>query len=346
MPSTCPLFARRWPLAALLLASLSCSSVPAPGQGLGANWPCRTIPLPFRPDRGKPPVVTALAVQPDHRLLAAAGDDHVIYVLDVASGEERQRLEGHTDWVHTVAYSPDGRVLASAGVDRQVIFWDAATGRKRCVLSGSKGAVTKLAWSHDGQRLAATGFDCHLRIYDVASHQLLRELDGSCPDLRALAFSHSDRLIAAGGRSGRIRVWRTDDFQLQQEYEAHRKRIRALCFSPDDKRLVSAGEDQRLYVQQLSSRRGTALSSGSAKMFSLTFLGPDQLAAGGSDNLIRLWDLKTGRELGRLPGHDGSVAALVCAGGLLVSGSYDTTVRIWTMEDRVAEGPQKTREVK
>jgi WD40 repeat protein len=75
----------------------------------------------------------------------------------------------------------------------------------------------------------------------------------------------------------------------------------------------------------------------------MTFFGPHHLAYGGSDNLIRLWDLSTAREIGRLAGHQGSVAALDCDGELLVSGGYDTSIQVWTIKDRVAESPGRRR---
>ena len=315
-------------------------------QDMVPGWPCRTLQLPARADLDKPPVITAIGLQPGSHLLATAGDDHVIYIWDVATGQEVRRLVGHTDLVHTVSFSPDGKILASAGHDRQVIFWDAATGRQRFVLSGSRGAVTKLAWSHDGARLAAAGFESQLRIYDDGGHHLLKELDGPGMDLRALAFSQDVQWIAVGGRSGVVRVFSADDFHPSLEYRAHRQRVRALLFSPDSKQIVSVGEDQKIHVRALDSSQGTDLPSRPAKMLSLAFCGPQQLAVGGSDNLIRLWDLSTGSEIGQLAGHEGSVTALAADRNLLISGGYDTAVRVWTIQDRVAGHVPRTREVK
>ena len=61
----------------------------------------------------------------------------------------------------------------------------------------------------------------------------------------------------------------------------------------------------------------------------MTLFGPGRLAAAGSDNRIHLWDLDGRREIGQLSGHSGSIAALASQAGLLISGGYDTTIRIW-----------------
>ena len=62
---------------------------------------------------------------------------------------------------------------------------------------------------------------------------------------------------------------------------------------------------------------------------------------GASDNTIRIWDLKSGREETRLLGHTGSVSSLDYQprSGVLISAAFDTSIRLWTplaTEDKVA----------
>ena len=46
---------------------------------------------------------------------------------DVASGELRRTLEGHTAWSRSIAWSPDGGALASGSGDDTVRLWDYET---------------------------------------------------------------------------------------------------------------------------------------------------------------------------------------------------------------------------
>ena len=68
-------------------------------------------------------------------------------------------------------------------------------------------------------------------------------------------------------------------------------------------------------------------------MRSLCFCGDRLLASGGSNNLIHLWDVATRQEKCCFVGHTGSIATLVydSKNGTLLSGSFDTTVRVWTV---------------
>jgi len=56
--------------------------------------------------------------------------------------------------------------------------------------------------------------------------------------------------------------------------------------------------------------------------------------SGGRDNIVRLWDLETGRCLRALTGHTGWVRAVAWSADerLALSGSDDTTVRVWEIE--------------
>jgi WD40 repeat protein len=154
--------------------------------------------------------------------------------------------------------------------------------------------------------------------------------------MRSVAFSPDGKMVAAGGRNGKIRIWRTEDGTMINDLSVHRQRIRDLAFSSDSRRLATCGDDRLVNVMDLTTGQSIQLPMQPCKVFTLTFVDDDRLATAGSDNLVKVWSLTRRDVIASLPGHTGTISTLVSHDGLLISGSYDTTVRIWSEENNVA----------
>ncbi len=202
-------------------------------------------------------------------------------------------------------------------------------------LPAHRAAVYSLAFSPDGSRLAAAGFERKVRMYDPQSHELVGELEGPDTDLRSVAFSPDGTQLAAAGRNGKIRVWTMPTGEVRQEVAAGTGRIRTLAWLPDGQKLVSAGESRML--QRLGRRRrASARASSTAAPASCcrwSSVEKHLIATGGSDNVVRVWNWQTQTEADGLLGHTGSVASLAFdpSSRTIISGSYDTTVRVWRL---------------
>ena len=310
----------------------------ARGEAAMESWESIDVRLPHREGRVKPPIVTALAIRATGKQVAIAGDDHLVRIWDVGERRFTSELSGHVDLVRAVAYSSDGTLLASAGNDGRLLIWDAAT-NELLRQHHQQYPVTRIVFDHSDTHLATVGYRSPLRCFDVRDGREIRALSCPCEDMRAVAASPDDRYIAAGGRNGLVRVWEMTSGEIVHEFAAHRQRIRALEFSPDSELIASCGDDRVVRVSVVDGRDPILLKGPPAKVMSLTFCGPRQIAAGGSDNLIRIWDVDSRAESARLSGHTGSIMALVYSGTTLASAGYDTSVRIWKRTHNVAGDP-------
>jgi WD40 repeat protein len=282
------------------------------------------------------PVLTALALSPDLGRIAVGGDDHRLHLFDLNDGRVLGRLSGSVDWVRAVAFLDDQSV-AAVGDDGCLRAWDLASGRLLYERRLTGTVLYALVRVPGAGRLATGGPDGLVHLVDERTGQELQRLAAADDEVRALAASPDGKRLAAAGRDGRIRQWTfLGPRAAPLDLPGHTQRVRALAYSPDGSRLASAGDDRqvRIWVPDTGAS-ALVLPLCPAKFHSLAFCGPDRIAAGGSDNLIRLFQLSTGVELQQLVGHRGSVAALGFAPGpgLLVSGAFDTTACVWTIGD-------------
>jgi WD40 repeat protein len=111
-----------------------------------------------------------LSFSPDGKLIAAAGgswNHGQIIIWDLATGETKYTLEGHTLMVNSLCFSPDGSRLASGSNDGTIKLWDMQTGEEVLTLRGHKSGVLSLAFSPDGHRIASGSIDWTAKVWDA-----------------------------------------------------------------------------------------------------------------------------------------------------------------------------------
>jgi WD40 repeat protein len=325
---------RDWLIGAALGASIASLPAWTTAETPEAAQALRVLQARPAPGHREPPVITSVVLQPGGKLLAVGGDDHVLRIWDVASGELRHELAGHRDWIRAIAFLPDGQRLITAGNDRRLLEWTISDGgvvHRQLALAPQ--AISDVAIGVEAKQFVAAGFNKTLCLFDAASGQTEKKLDCPCRDMRCVSFAPDGLQMAAAGRNGKIRFWTAVDAEPTRTVKGHTQRIRALAFSPDGARLASAGEDRVARIWDVATgQMDIELPTPGAKVMSLAYIDRERIATGGTDNKIRLWDLVTRRELAVLEGHTGTVATLDAQNGVLVSGSYDTTVRIWSID--------------
>ena len=258
----------------------------------------------------------------------------------------------YTPWelVMAVAWSPDGTSLAVSAGDNIHLYradnWERIT-------SLSVGALThSLDFSPQGGWLAAGSRDGKLRLWKVAD---LLAGQAAAPVLTMLAhkkgvngvvFSPDGQRLATGGNDAVARFWDPARGTLTGMTIGGSFAVPSISFTPDGAILAVVNGD-KVRLREVGSERITGTFQADASLYQVVF-SPDGrlLAATGSDNLIRIWQVgqayRTGQEHYPEPllffGHDGAAGtfrALVWKaifspeGRLLVSAGGDGTVRLW-----------------
>ncbi len=279
------------------------------------------------------PVVTAVALQPRGNLVATAGDDHVVRLWDVRQGRLVRELRGHEDWVTAVAFCRDGSKLFTGCRDQKVLIWESSTGRLLGSLGQHDNAITAIVVSPKNDMVAVSGFRSPLKVYDLNSKKLLGQLACPCADIRAIAFSADMQFLAAAGRSGVVRVWNMRAGS-KVDINAMRRRVWSVVFTPDSKLLV-AGESELISLfEPTGGQLIKRFENRDGKTRAMTWLDGEQFAVANTDNTIRLFSRQSSQPHTVITGHTGSIATLDYRDRTLISGSFDTTVRIWSLHQQ------------
>jgi cytochrome c len=249
--------------------------------------------------------VNAVAALPDGRF-ATGGADGRIAIWGKEGGAPARVLEDHQAQVSSLALSPDGKTLASGSWDRTIRLWPLDGGAPR-VLEGHRDSVNAVAFLADGT-LASAGYDATLRLWsaDAAAPPAIFTLPSP---LNTLAALPSGRL-AAGCADGHLRVVDKSG-KTVAEAKISATPITSLAASKDGRLIAAAGLKGAIAVLDAGNLAAVHnLVGPGLPVWSAAFT-PDArfLLTGGTDGIVRQWDMATGEHVGAIVAGPGDPLA-------------------------------------
>ncbi len=230
---------------------------------------------------------------------ATASEDGQVTIYGPLPFGLARSWNAHVDATATLAFSPDGKTLVTAGYDKLVKFWNPETGELLRTLTGHTGWVVSLAFSHDGQTLASGSYDRSIRLWNVADGVERHKLTGHAATIRSLAFSHDDKLLASGSADHTVRLWDAAGGVEQARLSGHEAGVRGVAFSADDRLLASGGEDQTIKVWNADSHDLRGTLTGHSDIVSSVAFVQQMLVSTSWDKTLRSWDVSTLKQLSK-----------------------------------------------
>jgi WD40 repeat protein len=303
--------------------------------------------------------VNAVAVTSDGKRVISGSSDTTVKVWNLDTGEEVFNLTGHRDSVNAVAITSDGKRVISGSSDTTVKAWNLDTGEEVFNLTGHTGSVNAVAVTSDGKRVVSGSSDITVKVWNLDTGEETLTFTGHCdsvnradvtPDsVTAVTITPDDKWVISGAAASQLRKTgssRTSS-SFDSSFDQYSWLPRGRCKVWD----LNTGKeilDLEPSLRIMGEVHAIVVTPNGELMISGTSLG-----------LLRGWNLKIGkknkpREVEKLPtpikflrrvvrtrnknfgvfGHSDKVKALTLTsdGNQLISGSFDTTVKVWNLD--------------
>jgi len=307
--------------------------------------------------------IMAAAFSPDGRLAATASEDHTARLWDARTGKPVGAALAHQGQVRCLCFRPDGKMLATGceyGMARlwEILGPEAAT--ETLVHPGAgpnaaprSAAVVSLAVGPDGETTLTGCSDSIVRLWKRGQDRPVREFQVSATPT-ALAVHPRGQVFLTGGWNNRVVFWDLTTGASVGAILSHKAAVLSAQFSPDGKTVATGCEDQDTAIRLWDWQKGQLLQTlkGHTRKVPSVAFAPDgkTLASGSWDKTVRLWDLATGRQVGKPLQHEDLVQSVLFSPArfpeepdsgkdlLLLSGGDDFTARLWHVATRQPKG--------
>lgn len=234
--------------------------------------------------------------------------------------------------VNSVAFSHDGARLVSGSDDKSVRVWESINGGLVVEFKGHSSKVSSVAFVRDGNQVVSASWDKTVRIWDVPSGDVVIKLEGHQKEVSSISVSTDGHFIASGSFDKSVRIWNAVNGTCLMILDGHSDQVTSVAFSSDSSVLASGSLDHTVRMWDVANRCCVAMLEDHTQGVSCLTVSTDaaRIASGGHDHTIRLRDIQGGRTM-TLRGHRSVVTSVVFSpcGNLLVSGSRDSTLRVW-----------------
>jgi periodic tryptophan protein 2 len=180
-----------------------------------------------------------------------------------------------------------------------------------------------------------------LLVWEHASESQILKQSSHLDTMTSLSYSPDSNRIITGADDGLIKIWDVNSGFHIATFTEHNSAVTASQYSRRGNILFTSSLDGSVRAwDMLRFRNFRTFTAPTRLSFSSLAIDPSAeiVCAASHDSFdIHIWSVQTGQLLDQLAGHEGPISALAFTpdgSGTLASGSWDQTVRLWSVFSR------------
>jgi WD40 repeat protein/uncharacterized protein YjbI with pentapeptide repeats len=292
--------------------------------------------------------LVALTMIDGKAVIAVGGEDGVVVLSDVATGDEIRSIgeasKGRNNSLRSIRFAriEDRLILILSRAISGAELWDVASGKLEAKANPGGYASPVDLTTIDGRVAIISQSSEGYQLWDPASDSMIRTFEAAPGSFALVEFVPSaDRLSIVSGSDRDVRLWSWDSSSQPISLPKHPNRVLSLAVAEIDGRLTVASSASDGMIILSDAATGKALRSWKADedgVHSVAFATLDDKVAvlsGGDDGSVRIWDSLDGTLLAKFGGsaRNNWVMSAVCASldgrPIIAAGDIAKNVTLW-----------------
>ncbi|GFQ04942.1 flowering time control protein fy [Phtheirospermum japonicum] len=203
-------------------------------------------------------------------------------------------------------------------------------------LNKNRCSINRVLWTPSGRRLITGSQSGEFTLWNGQSFNFEMILQAHEQAVRSMIWSYNENWMVTGDDGGAIKYWQNNMNNVKANKSAHKESVRGLSFCRTDLKFCSCSDDTTVKVWDFArcqEERSLTGDAGHGWDVKCVDWHPTKslLVSGGKDNLVKLWDAKSGRELSSFHGHKNTVLCVKWNqnGNWVLTASKDQIIKLY-----------------
>lgn len=253
--------------------------------------------------------------------------------------------------VTAARFHKETNILATAFNNGVIVLHEIPTFALIHNLRVSEMRIQTVAWNMTGDWLAigcGKGSTAQLVVWEWQSESYVMKQQAHSLRITTAEYSPDGALIATGAEDGKVKIWNSRSSFCTVTFDEHTSGVTAVKWTQSGRAILSASLDGTVRAHDLKRYRNfrTLVCPEPTQLATLAVDNAGDLVIAGAKEVfnIYIWSFESGHLLDILSGHESAISSIDIHGNHIVSGSWDRTIKVWTVVDSQAETVEVSHE--